>query len=204
MLQALDHFDGHCGLAPVCQCLYCIREPRTSPGTPGCPRGAEQRETINSFNLLAALLVTQPSPQLFLNCRLLKPAELVCCGGLWGAGAARRGVLCLSLALGTRWDGAEHIVQHSSSVPALPQGFLCKWGWVWNWELWVFPQLWERLDGGGCKKWTQVVFPPRPSSSDTCGTSKAWQCDINEVMLLRGGREEKEAKARCGIGPHPS
>lgn len=108
MLQALDHFDGHCGLAPVCQCLYCIREPRTSLDTPGCPRGAEQREIINSFNLLTALLVTQPSPQLFLNCRLLKPVELVCCGGLWGAGAAQRGVLCLSLALGTRWDGAEH------------------------------------------------------------------------------------------------
>lgn len=107
MLQALDHFDGHCGLAPVCQCLHCIREPKTSPGTPGCPRGAEQREIINSFSLLATLLVKQPSLQLFLNCRLLKPMELLCCGRPWGAGAARWGVLCLSLALGTRWDGAE-------------------------------------------------------------------------------------------------
>lgn len=34
--------------------------------------------------------------------------ELVCCERLWGAGAAQRGVLCLSLALGTPWDGAEH------------------------------------------------------------------------------------------------
>lgn len=67
---------------------------------PGCPGGAEQREIINSFNLLAAVLEIQPSLQLFLSCRLLKPMELVCCGGLWGAGAAPRGVLSLALGWG--------------------------------------------------------------------------------------------------------
>lgn len=53
----------------VSQCLSGVGEPKTGPGTLGCPGGAEQREIIDSFNLLATVLEIQPSLQLFLNCR---------------------------------------------------------------------------------------------------------------------------------------
>lgn len=96
------------------------------------------QEGENKFlHVLATVLEVQPSLQLLLKCRLLKPVDLVYCEGLWGAGAAQRAVLCLSLALGTGGMGLSiHTGQGSSSAPApsaaLPQGSLGRWGWTWG------------------------------------------------------------------------